>query len=84
MSSSSSDKDELKPATKKRGRKPKGGKIIQQISSNETQKEDKPNVIQKAKTDKKVKTFLKSNDHTSKPLPAQLIRRSLPRKAKNK
>jgi hypothetical protein len=45
MSSSSSDKDELKPATKKRGRKPKGGKIIQQISSNETQKEDKPNVI---------------------------------------
>ena len=45
---------------------------------------DKPNVIQKAKTDKKVKTFLKSNDHTSKPLPAQLIRRSLPRKAKEK
>jgi hypothetical protein len=44
--------------------------------------EDKPNVIQKAKTDKKVKTFLKSNDHTSKPLPAQLIRRSLPRKVK--
>jgi len=43
---------------------------------------DKPNVIQKAKTDKKVKTFLKSNDHTSKPLPAKLIRKSLPRKAK--
>jgi hypothetical protein len=37
-----------------------------------------------AKTEKKVKTFLKSNDHTTKPLPAQLIRRSLPRKAKNK
>ena len=45
---------------------------------------DKPNVIQRAKTEKKVKTFLKSNDHTTKPLPAQLIRRSLPRKAKNK
>ena len=45
---------------------------------------DKPNVIQKAKTDKKVKTFLKSNEHTTKPLPAQLIRRSLPRKAKEK
>jgi hypothetical protein len=25
---------------------------------------------------------LKSNDHTTKPLPAKLIRRSLPRKAK--
>ena len=46
--------------------------------------EDKPNIIQKAKTEKKVKTFLKSNDHTSKPLPAKLFRRSLPRKAKNK
>ena len=43
---------------------------------------EKPNIIQKAKTDKKVKTFLKSNDHTTKPLPAKLIRRSLPRKAK--
>lgn len=39
------DKEELKPATKKRGRKPKGGKIIQHIVSNEQQKEDKPNVI---------------------------------------
>ncbi len=38
-----------------------------------SESEDKPNVIQKAKTDKKVKTFLKSNDHTSKPLPAKLI-----------
>ena len=44
--------------------------------------DDKPNVIQQAKTDKKVKQYLKSNDHTIKPLPAQLIRRSLPRKAK--
>ena len=31
--------------TKKRGRKPKGGKIIQQLVSNEPQKEDKQNVI---------------------------------------
>ena len=46
--------------------------------------EEKPNIVQKAKTEKIVKTFLKSNDHTSKPLPAKLIRRSLPRKAKNK
>ena len=46
--------------------------------------DERPNIIQKAKIEKKVKTFLKSNDHTSKPLPAQLIRRSLPRKAKNK
>jgi hypothetical protein len=30
---------------KKRGRKPKGGKIIQQMSSNVPQKEEKPNVI---------------------------------------
>ena len=45
---------------------------------------DKPNMIQKIKTEKKVKQVLKSNDHTSKPLPAKLIRRSLPRKAKNK
>ena len=30
---------------KKRGRKPKGGKIIQQIVSNEKEKEEKPNII---------------------------------------
>ena len=34
-----------KPPVKKRGRKPKGGKIIQQVVSNEPQKEDKPNII---------------------------------------
>ena len=44
--------------------------------------DERPNIIQKAKIEKKVKTFLKSNDHTTKTLPAQLIRRSLPRKAK--
>ena len=43
--------------------------------------DERPNTIQKAK---KVRQFLKSNDHTVKPLPAQLIRRSLPRKAKEK
>jgi hypothetical protein len=37
--------DDQKPPIKKRGRKPKGGKIIQQITSMTTQKEDKPNVI---------------------------------------
>ena len=37
--------DDNKKVTKKRGRKPKGGKIIQNIVINETQKVDKPNVI---------------------------------------
>ena len=82
FSKDNTQNEESKPAGKKRGRKPKGGKIIQQAVSINNSKEDKPNVIQKAKTDKKVKTFLKSNDHTSKPLPAPLIRRSLPRKVK--
>ena len=34
-----------KPVIKKRGRKPKGGKIIQQITNDEKQNIDKPNVI---------------------------------------
>jgi hypothetical protein len=34
-----------KPPAKKRGRKPKGGKIIQQVLSNESHQEDKPNII---------------------------------------
>jgi len=37
--------DETKPIAKKRGRKPKGGKIIQQIVSSNNNKESKPNVI---------------------------------------
>jgi hypothetical protein len=37
--------DEIKPAIKKRGRKPKGGKIVQQVVSTENQIEDKQNVI---------------------------------------
>ena len=39
------DNQEHKYTTKKRGRKPKGGKIIQQIVSIGPTKEDKPNVI---------------------------------------
>ena len=54
-----------------------------QVPANSVSNE-RPNIIQQAKKDKKVKQFLKSNDHTVKPLPAQLIRRSLPRKAKEK
>jgi hypothetical protein len=41
----SNPNDKQTPAIKKRGRKPKGGKIIQQIITDETQKEEKPNVI---------------------------------------
>jgi hypothetical protein len=37
--------EEIKPTIKKRGRKPKGGKIIQQVVSNENQTEDRQNVI---------------------------------------
>jgi len=37
--------EETKPIIKKRGRKPKGGKIIQQVVSNENLIEDKQNVI---------------------------------------
>ena len=37
--------DEEKPVAKKRGRKPKGGKIIQQIVPINNNKEPKPNVI---------------------------------------
>ena len=36
---------DLQPISKKRGRKPKGGKIIQQVLSNETQEEERPNII---------------------------------------
>ena len=39
------DSTNEKPASKKRGRKPKGGKIIQQVLNNVPQQEDKPNVI---------------------------------------
>ena len=42
---SNSDLNNEKPATKKRGRKPKGGKIVQQVITNILQQEDKPNII---------------------------------------
>jgi hypothetical protein len=41
----SADNAVVKPAAKKRGRKPKGGKIVQQIESKNIVKEPKPNVI---------------------------------------
>jgi hypothetical protein len=44
--------------------------------------DEKPNIIQQAKTQQKVKRFLKSNDHTAKPLVAQLRRKPLPRAVK--
>lgn len=37
--------DDEKPVAKKRGRKPKGGKIIQQVTTLNSNKEPKPNVI---------------------------------------
>ena len=44
--------------------------------------DEKPNLIQVAKSNQKTKQFLKSNEHTEKPLPARLRRKPLPRKAK--
>jgi hypothetical protein len=41
----SSSQEQTKPAGKKRGRKPKGGKIIQQVVPLNNNKEAKPNVI---------------------------------------
>ena len=46
--------------------------------------DEKPNIIQQAKTQQKVKRFLKSNGHTAKPLVAQLRRKPLPRAVKNR
>ena len=46
--------------------------------------DDKPKIIEKAKTDQKVKQTLKSNDHTDAPLVSRLRRRPLQREAKNK
>lgn len=42
---SENDNNDVKPLAKKRGRKPKGGKIIQQIMPLNNIKESKPNVI---------------------------------------
>jgi hypothetical protein len=56
--------EEQKPFAKKRGRKPKGGKIIQQIMPLNNNKEDKPNVILHLKCslkDLQTNTLLSSN-----------------------
>lgn len=48
---------------KKRGRKPKGGKIIQQLSSNIEQKDEKPNVILHLKCSMKdLQTYSQNNN----------------------
>ena len=56
--------EEQKPFAKKRGRKPKGGKIIQQITPLNNNKEEKPNVILHLKCsvkDLQTNTLLTSN-----------------------
>ena len=55
----------VKPALKKRGRKPKGGKIIQQVTSLESNKQDKPNVILHLKCSTKDLNFATSEHNTS-------------------
>ena len=58
------DKNEEKPLPKKRGRKPKGGKIIQQSVFIDTNKETKPNVILHLKCslkDLQTNTLLENN-----------------------
>ena len=62
-SSSNDSLKEDKPIIKKRGRKPKGGKIIQQVVSNEPIKEDKPNIILHLKCS--MKDLLIPNKNTS-------------------
>lgn len=54
--------DEIKPLAKKRGRKPKGGKIIQQIIPIENQKVEKPNIILHLKCS--MKDLQNHNDNT--------------------
>jgi hypothetical protein len=56
------DNQEHKYTTKKRGRKPKGGKIIQQIVSLGPTKEDKPNVILHLKCSMKDLQLTNSNE----------------------
>jgi hypothetical protein len=48
---------------KKRGRKPKGGKIVQQVVSNESIKEDKPNIIMHLKCSMKDLQATTSNNN---------------------
>jgi hypothetical protein len=53
----------VKPGIKKRGRKPKGGKIVQQFVPVATQKESKPNIILHLKCS--LKDLSSSGDHDS-------------------
>jgi hypothetical protein len=53
----------VKPGIKKRGRKPKGGKIVQQLVPIATQKESKPNIILHLKCS--LKDLTSSGDHNS-------------------
>ena len=54
---------EQKPSIKKRGRKPKGGKIIQQVITLDNQKDDKPNVILHLKCSMKDLQISKDNNN---------------------
>jgi hypothetical protein len=53
----------VKPGIKKRGRKPKGGKIVQQLVPVAAQKESKPNIILHLKCS--LKDLTSSGDHNS-------------------
>jgi len=62
--SSENIKEEQKPGGKKRGRKPKGGKIIQQVVPLNNNKESKPNIILHLKCslkDLQTNTFMSTN-----------------------
>jgi hypothetical protein len=62
--SSENIKEEQKPGGKKRGRKPKGGKIIQQVVPLNNNKESKPNIILHLKCslkDLQSNTFMSTN-----------------------
>jgi len=58
-----SNNNEEPKIAKKRGRKPKGGKIIQQLSTNVEQKDEKPNVILHLKCSMKdLQTYSQNNN----------------------
>ena len=62
--SSETPQEEQKPGGKKRGRKPKGGKIIQQVVPLNNNKESKPNIILHLKCslkDLQTNTFMSTN-----------------------
>ena len=62
--SAENPQEEQKPGGKKRGRKPKGGKIIQQVVPLNNNKESKPNIILHLKCslkDLQTNTFMSTN-----------------------